>query len=112
MPVDPQLLSQFTTRIGVRRPSGVGNDGELEYNLGLPLSLMARVEPMDKNRDSMRGTNQDSEYRVYVDREIKMEDQVWIDFSQVSDRSKARRPKRVLELFNEFGDVDHYEIEL
>lgn len=112
MSVDPQLLSQFTVKIGVRRPSGVGPDGELTYALGLPLVLPARVEPMEHNDDSMRGTNQDSTYRVYVDREIKMEDQVWLDYSQVSDASKARRPKRILELFNEFGQVDHYEVEI
>lgn len=107
---DPQLRKQFAQTISVAAPTGVGNDGELSY--AAPVDIVARVEPLDRSRELARGTQSTSTHRIYTETHIKMDHRVWLPGDSSADATLARRPKYVLELVDELGNLDHYEIEV
>lgn len=108
--VDPQLKKQFAQSISLASPTGVGNDGELSY--AAPTSVAARVEPLDKTRELERGTQSGSTHRIYTETQIKMDFRVWLPGDSSADATLARRPKYILELVDEFGNLDHYEVDV
>lgn len=107
---DPQLRKQFAQTISVAAPTGVGNDGELSY--AAPITAAARVEPLDRTRELERGTQAGSTHRIYTETQIKMDHRVWLPGDSSADATLARRPKFILELVDEFGNLDHYEVDL
>ena len=108
--LDPQLASQFKQKMSYAAPTGVGVDGELSY--ARPRTMVARVEPIDRTRELGRGTRLDTTYRIYTEAEIQMDFRLWLPGDDPLDRTLARRPKFILELVDENGDLDHYEIEV
>jgi hypothetical protein len=108
---DPQLVAQFKQKMSYAVPTGIGSDGDLVY-FDRPLKMVARVEPVDRTRELGRGTRLDTTFRIYTETEIKMDYRVWLPGDSDNDRTKARRPKFILELVDENGDLDHYEIEV
>tara|TARA_B100000519_G_scaffold132739_2_gene114702 strand:+ start:3763 stop:4092 length:330 start_codon:yes stop_codon:yes gene_type:complete len=107
---DPQLAGQFKQTMYYAAPTGVGADGELTYGRSFPMP--ARVEPVERTRELGRGTRLDTTYRVYTETEIKMDYRVWLPGTLPLNATLARRPKFILELVDENGDLDHYEIEV
>lgn len=107
---DPQLVKQFAQKMSYAIPTGVGVDGELSY--GLARTMSARVEPIDRTRELGRGTRLDTTYRIYTETVIQMDFRLWLPGDSALDRTLARRPKFILELVDENGDLDHYEIEV
>tara|TARA_R100000664_G_C2756562_1_gene144492 strand:- start:3112 stop:3441 length:330 start_codon:yes stop_codon:yes gene_type:complete len=107
---DPQLVKQFKQKMSYAVPTGVGTDGELVY--ARPRTMQARVEPVDRSRELNRGTQLGTTYRIYTEVEIKMDYRVWLPGDSSLNARLARRPKYVLELVDEFGIVDHYEVDV
>ena len=109
--VDPQLKAQFRQKMAYAAPTGVGVDGDLIY-LERPVIILARVEPVDRTRELGRGTRLDTTFRIYTEAEIQMDYRVWLPGENFNVREAARRPKFILELVDENGVLDHYEIEV
>tara|TARA_R110001599_G_scaffold243355_2_gene443148 strand:+ start:4397 stop:4726 length:330 start_codon:yes stop_codon:yes gene_type:complete len=107
---DPQLVGQFRQKMSYAVPTASGADGELRYDR--PITMVARVEPVDSTRELNRGTQLGTTFRIYTVIEIRMDYRVWLPGDDPRDETLARRPKSVLELVDEFGKLDHYEVDV
>lgn len=105
--MDPQLKLQLRQTIYVATAASRNNFGDPAY--GTPTAVLARVETDTQEMETPDAEKRQTRWVIITESQINMSDRIWLPGVDQTQGSLGREPRQVDELFDEFGNVDHYE---
>ena len=106
--MDPVLKSLMTQKINVARVASYSASGT--EVLSTPEEISAYVEILRQIQGTNGGEEEKTTHLIITEKEITIDDRVWLPGLDPSDPAKSRQPKIVGSFSDICGGLDHYEV--